>query len=157
MGLMKYYISKVCIVWNLTMKLVNAVKPSERLNFLSQQLDDDFGYITSMFEMSVYYYMDKLCIDYSSGVWEYYKIDNAFFIAPIGDKSYRMVLPSSSNKKDNIAVCNITAGVIVCLFALSHLSNMIKHEKLLDCFDGLVSFAETLESKENISAIVDIE
>lgn len=79
-----------------------------------------FGYNFPMkFEPFIYSLTRNLTADYKGGSWEFYTLSNgAFYMSPQSDKMFTV----SCENGFNGSVTADALGIIVCLYAYSHLS-----------------------------------
>lgn len=94
---------------------------NERIRFLPKHLPLCF----SMFESSVYHWLDRYAKNYHGGYYHFYTLSNGgFFIAP--DQGY--YLDGFQNGFEGGEVCAEACGIIACLYILNGLSFHF-HEK----------------------------
>ena len=64
--------------------------------------------------------MDRLCADYSGGVWSFYTLSNGgAFMAPESDHDEKWTLFNSMNG-NGAELTSEAAGMVACLMAYSH-------------------------------------
>jgi hypothetical protein len=91
------------------------VPADARVDILSRH----FGSKMLMVEHTVFHFMRKFVSEYDGGLWEFYELSNGgFYMAPT---SMPVEFRVQSNEFEGIVSAD-AAGVIVCLFAFSHLS-----------------------------------
>ena len=94
---------------------------NERIQFLPKHLPSCF----SLFESSVYHWLDRHAKDYRGGYYHFYTLSNdGFFIAP--DQSY--YLDGFQNGFEGGEASAEASGLIACLYVLNGLSFHF-HEK----------------------------
>lgn len=80
-------------------------------------------------EPFVFFMADTMCEEYNGGYWEFYALSNGgFYMAPSADKLFRVSCENGFDGK----LSPDALGIVVCLYAFSHLS-----------FGGPSKFAET--------------
>lgn len=93
------------------------VPDGERTHFLM----DLFGSKALIVENSIFTWLDRLCPAYHGGYWEFFRLpDGGGYMAPSGDSHAKLHLEWPMNMFDG-DVSHDAAGIIVCLYALSHL------------------------------------
>ena len=86
-------------------------------------------------EPLVYATADRLSSDYAGGYWEFYALSNgAFYMAPIGDKTFHVTCENSFEGE----LSADALGITVCLYACSHLS-----------FSGMLGFADMCAQQQH--------
>lgn len=98
--------------------ITTSVIPDElRIGFWPQHFGSIPQWIT--LEPQIFRWMDRLCADYSGGVWSFYTLSNGgAFIAPEPDGDKRTLFnPMNGN---GVEMSVEAAGIAVCLMAYSH-------------------------------------
>lgn len=107
-----------------------------------------FGKKGCLFESLVYSWMRTLCPEYKGGFWEFYELSNGgFYMAPAAAQQENYLLHCNGNGF-NEQVSNNGAGIVACLFSLSHM-------KLYDHYEKLLDFADEQPESEEIFAAID--
>lgn len=110
------------------------VPEDERMN----TLPNHFGRHLLTVENAIYAWLRELSGEYRGGYWHFYELSNGgFYMAPDCES---LQLRVDGNGYDG-RVSGDAAGIIACLFALSHLSFQIPSEMLLSHFQQLLDFA----------------
>ena len=101
--------------------------------------------------------MSRLDNEYNGGYWEFYELDNGgFFLAPSEDRDYKLC---SINHNEEV-VSNITAGIVVTLFALNalmvieNISDSMQSQ-LVDKYYALKDFAADCDEAKEIFSLID--
>jgi hypothetical protein len=89
----------------------------ERLAFLPKYLGNAF----TSFEKRLYYFARQLIEGYNGGYWDFYSLSNGGFFCQC-DSDYREPFVLHSPNGSSHQVSDETAGIVVCLIALSDLS-----------------------------------
>ena len=111
------------------------VSDSERMNFMPKH----FGRTLIVAENLIYTYMDKLCEDYSGGMWKFYELSNGgVFLAPDHDEKMHLEWDGNWFSGDLSAEA---AGIVATLFALNHLANHFNSDKFIDMYHQLRDYA----------------
>lgn len=105
-------------------------------------------------EMAVYNFMTQFSpIDYAGAYWEFYQLDaEPLYLAPTSKPRYRMAWDMNGWKGE---VSADAAGIIVSLFALSHLSFQFESEVMSDGFHRLREFAYGHPEARDIFSAID--
>lgn len=70
-------------------------------------------------EPTIYSFAERLSEDYSGGYWEFYTLSNGgFYMTPHADEPFNV---SSDNGYEG-TLSEVAFGIVVCLYAYSHLS-----------------------------------
>lgn len=94
------------------------VPPSKRNNALPQH----FPGIYLQFEQSVFHWMGRLIPAYNGGMWEFYELENGgFYMAPDIAEPQTTAISVDSNYYEGMVSWD-AAGIVACLFAMSHLT-----------------------------------
>lgn len=95
-----------------------SVVPDElRIGFWPQQFGSIPQWIT--LEPQIFAWMDRLCADYSGGVWSFYTLSNggAFMVPEPDGEKWTLFNPMNGNDAE---MSGEAAGIAVCLMAYSH-------------------------------------
>lgn len=94
------------------------IPDEQRLSFWPQYFGIVPQWIT--LEPHIFAWMDRLCADYSGGIWQFYTLSNGgAFIAPESESDEKWVLFNSMNG-NGANMSAEAAGVAVSLIAYSH-------------------------------------
>jgi hypothetical protein len=117
-----------------------------------QTLPRHFGRHMLTVEYAVYAFMRKLANQYSGGHWAFFELSNGgFYMAP--ECATELSICVDGNGFEGTMNAD-AAGIIVCLFALSHLSFQIADESIAQHFHRLRDFAlEHAEASAILTAI----
>lgn len=132
--------------------LATVVQDENRLEFLPRH----FGRHMMTVERFVYSQFANLCSSYRGGYWHYYDLNNGgCYLAPSGE-TYSLV---HERNYFDATVSGDAAGIIVSLFAFSHLSFILEDDpvgyRLADYFHLLRDFASTHPEAELIYRAID--
>jgi Antirestriction protein len=134
---------------NTDASVVASVVPShQRSAFLPSHL----GRHMIIGEALVFGWLDRLCIDYNGGLWDFYTLSNGeFYIAPINEKPFKINVPTNGFSGEMSADA---AGIVASLFALCDLANRAGEDKMINQYHWLRDFAiEHAESRLIMGAI----
>lgn len=126
------------------------VPDSRRLSFLPKT----FGRLMMKVEQEVFSQMAELCADYRGGYWHFFELSNGggFLVLASGDP----VKISVEGNGYAGSVSAEAAGIIVTLFALSHLASRYSDADMLsERFHQLRDFALDHPEREAILAAID--
>ena len=129
------------------------VPDNNRIKFLPKHV----GLFMTRFETSIYNWMSRLDNEYNGGYWEFYELDNGgFFLAPSEDRDYKLC---SINHNEEV-ISNISAGIVVTMFALGSLMFMDNiHDNmqspLVDKYYALKDFAADCDEAKEIFSLID--
>lgn len=126
------------------------VAESERMKCLPRH----FGARMMHFENTVYHFMDKLIESYKGAYWEFYELSNGgFYMAPRIDSPVRVKVESNWYEGE---ISADAAGIIACLFALSHLSFKFRNdERLAEHYHLLLDYAYQHPESSAIASAID--
>lgn len=106
----------------------------------------------SIVEISVYAWLTKLSKDYDGGFWEFYSLSNGgFYMAPVLESELHLKYPSNNFAASMSADA---AGIVACLFALSHISCSTGTDLLAERFHQLREYALDHHEAEKIFALI---
>jgi hypothetical protein len=124
------------------------VLDEERMNTLPSH----FGRHLLTVEDAVYAWLRELSGEYSGGYWHFYELSNGgFYMAP---QCEFLKLRVDGNGYDG-RMSGDAAGIVACLFALSHLSFRIPSDMLSRHFQQLLEFAAAHREASAIFAATD--
>ena len=73
--------------------------------------------LMSVAEASIYGTMEKLCDQYTGGLWEYFELSNGgFYMAPKTDEKFTLSVSGNHFKGEMSADA---AGIVVCIFVMN--------------------------------------
>ena len=88
----------------------------DRINYTANHFGDDFPFRIEPF---IFTMASNLSRDYKGGYWNMYELDNGgFYMAPESDTPFQV--SSMNGYKGTLSADGF--GIVVCLFAYSHLS-----------------------------------
>lgn len=128
--------------------VASAVPSHQRSGFLPAHL----GRHMIIGEALVSGWLDRLCIDYNGGLWDFYTLSNGgFYMAPINEKPFTIDVPTNGFSGEMSADA---AGIVASLFALCDLANRVGEDKMINQYHWLRDFAiEHAESRLIMGAI----
>lgn len=101
-----------------TMLTAMQVADEDRIDFWPQHFGTIPQWIT--LEPHIFAWMDRLCANYSSGIWHFYTLSNGgAFIAPEAENDEQWSLFNSMNGNGTDMSAE-AAGITACLMAYSH-------------------------------------
>jgi hypothetical protein len=117
-----------------------------------QTLPRHFGRYMLDVEYAVYAFMRKLANQYTGGSWAFFELSNGgFYMAPECETTFGISVDGNGFEG---AMSADAAGIIVSLFALSHLSFQIPEESIAQHYHQLRDFAlEHAEARAILAAI----
>ena len=121
----------------------------ERMGFLPRLFGPSLMIIG---ENAVYTFMSRMCADYRGGFWDFFEAGDALYLAPQSPE--RFTLEWDGNGYTGV-VSKDAAGIIVTLFALSHMSMIYRNrDALAQAYDRLLEHASRhLEAADIFRAI----
>lgn len=132
-------------------KIATLVPESRRLDFLPAL----FG-INRLIagETIVYDFMDRLSpLDYDGGFWTFHELDGQpLFLAPTSKPRFRLVWEDNGYQGE---VSAEAAGIVVTLFALSHLSFRFQDDRFSEAYARLYDFAADHPEAAEIFQAID--
>jgi len=123
------------------------VPQSARPDFLPRL----FGRNFMLGERYVYSFMRKLCPSYAGGLWDFYNVPKSGYLAL---QAAGPITLSSENGFSG-EVSRDAAGIIVTLYALSHLAARTYDDLVVDHFHYLRNFAGDHPEAKSILAAID--
>jgi hypothetical protein len=135
---------------NLDIAIVASVVPDhQRSAFLPSQLGRHM--ITG--EALVFGWLDRLCVDYTGGLWDFYSLSNGgFYLAPSQEKPFAIEVPTNGFIGEMSADA---AGIVASLFALCDLANRVGEDKMIDQYHWLRDFAIGHAESRSIMGAID--
>lgn len=124
----------------------------DRLGFLERL----FGRYFIQGEAEVFDWMGRLAQSYTGGFWEFYSLSNGgHFMAP---RMGRVKIEAPNDFEAEVS--EEAAGIIACMYALSHLAFKVSHrggdtDALTEQYIALRAFAADHAERELILAAVD--
>lgn len=128
--------------------IATLVADEDRLAFLPTLFGRYFMHV----ESSVYTWMRELCQDYGGGYWEFVALSNAAgymrpqtgpWVVDVDGNGFRGTLSGDA------------AGIVVTLFALSHLSFRFPDTELGEIYHRLLGYAKQHPDAGKILATID--
>lgn len=128
------------------------VPDNERMSFLPRVFGPDALSMVQN-EARVYQWMEHLSPDYRGGYWEFYDLSNGgFFLAPAGDKRYRVQVKGNYFDGEMSAQA---AGIVATLFTLGQVAAQTEDEHYIDAYHDLLEYASEHPERELILAAID--
>lgn len=128
--------------------LATLVGQHDRLQFLPTLFGRYFMHV----ESAVYTWMRELCGDYEGGYWEFIALSNAAgYLRPAGGP---WVLDVDGNGFRG-TLDNDAAGIVVTLFALSHLAFRFPDTELGEIYHRVLGYAKQHPDAGKILAAID--
>lgn len=129
------------------------VPDEQRLDFWPLYFSSIPQWIT--LEPHVFACMDRLCTDYSGGIWQFYALSNdGAFMAPDTDSEDKWHLFNSVNGND-AEMSAEAAGIAVCLLTYSHHACRTMCNTMTAHYDRLRDYALQHAESRAILAIID--
>lgn len=128
------------------------VPDEERLRFWPQLFGSIPQWIT--LEPCIFAWMDRLCADYSGGVWAFYTLSNggAFMAPEESDGPWSMFNTLNGNGAEMSAEA---AGIAVCLMAYSHHACRAECDAMTEHYYRLCGYALNHPECNAIMHIID--
>lgn len=125
------------------------ISEEDRLDFLPKYLGDHFF----KFETLVYSFMDKFCIGYTGGYWNFYGLSNGgMFMSYATDEECRIV--NAMNYFEDTLSAE-AASIALNIFALNALICQTRDEKIFDLYEALRDFAAEHPEGAKIYRFID--
>lgn len=120
--------------------ITSSVVPDElRIGFWPQHFGSIPQWIT--LEPRIFAWMDRLCIDYHGGVWNFSMLSNGgAFIAPESESDEKWALFNSMNG-NGAELTGEAAGIVTCLVAYSHHACRTESDAMTEHYYRLRDFA----------------
>ncbi|WP_404273463.1 antirestriction protein [Yersinia similis] len=139
---------------NTPVTLTASVVPDEqRLRFWPQY----FGAIPQwiLLEPRIFAWLDRLCTDYSGGIWQFYTLSNGgAFMAPEDDDGEKWALFNSMNG-NGAELSAQAAGIAACLMAYSHHACRTECDAMTEHYYRLRDYALQHAECRAIMSIID--
>ncbi|WP_337049190.1 antirestriction protein [Serratia fonticola] len=104
-------------------------------------------------EPRVFGWLDRLCVDYHGGLWDFYMLSNGgAFLMPDIDKEYVLFNALNGN---GATVGQEAAGITACLMAYSHHACRTESEAMTDHFYRLREYALHHPESRAIFVLID--
>lgn len=129
------------------------VTDENRIGFWPQHFGSIPQWIT--LEPHIFACMDRLCADYSGGVWNFYTLSNGgAFMAPEDDDGEKWVLFNSMNG-NGAELSAQAAGITACLLEYSHHACRTECDAMTDHYYRLRDYALAHPESRAIMSIID--
>lgn len=130
--------------------ITESIVPEEaRLNTLPTL----FGRHFLRVEQSIFQWMERLCPEYTGGYWHFYTLSNGGFFMAL-DTDSRVCIQVEGNGFHR-AMSPMAAGVVVCLFAYSHLCFTTRSDEIASHYSALRDYAAQHTEAAKIFAAID--
>lgn len=130
-----------------------SVPDSLRLHFWPQYFGRIPQWIT--LEPRIFGWMDRLCTDYSGGIWTFYTLTNGgAFMAPERDDAEKWTLFNNMNG-NGAEMSTEAAGIAVCLLAYSHHACRTECDAMTELYYRLRDYALCHPECSAIMHIID--
>lgn len=129
------------------------VTDENRIGFWPQHFGSIPQWITT--EPYIFARMDRLCADYSGGVWNFYTLSNGgAFMAPEaeGDETWSLFNDMNGN---SAAMSAEAAGIAVCLMTYSHHACRTESDAMTEHYYRLRDYALSHAECNTIMHIID--
>ncbi|EMU5531736.1 TPA: antirestriction protein [Klebsiella pneumoniae] len=129
------------------------VQDEQRIDFWPQHFGSIPQWIT--LEPHIFAWMDRLCADYSGGVWNFYTLSNGgAFMAPKseGDETWSLFNDMNGN---SAAMSAEAAGITVCLMTYSHHACRTESDAMTEHYYRLRDYALRHAECNAIMHIID--
>ncbi|WP_114141525.1 antirestriction protein [Klebsiella pneumoniae] len=129
------------------------VQDEQRIGFWPQHFGSIPQWIT--LEPHIFAWMDRLCADYSGGVWNFYTLSNGgAFMAPKseGDETWSLFNDMNGN---SAAMSAEAAGITVCLMTYSHHACRTESDAMTEHYYRLRDYALSHAECNAIMHIID--
>lgn len=139
------------------MSTIHLVAEEDRLKVLPKY----FGVQMTRFESYAFHFGGELIPEYDGGYWDFFETsDGAFIMAPIMQSGLGKLVHMESPNGYSCDVPYVIAGIIVTIFALSHLAITMYHENepnehVVKMCDKLKYFADESEYGRQIFGMID--
>lgn len=129
------------------------VADEQRICFWPQH----FGAIPqwAMLEPRIFAWLDRLCSDYSGGIWQFYTLSNGgAFMAPEDDDGEKWALFNSMNG-NGAELSAQAAGIAACLLEFSHRACRTECDAMTEHYYRLRDYALAHAECRAIMSIID--
>jgi len=117
--------------------VASEVADEQRADFWPQH----FGTIPQwiLLEPCIFAWLDRMCADYSGGIWNLYTLSNGgAFIAPDDETLWSLFNPLNGNSAE---MSSEAAGITVCLLAYSHHACRTENDAMTEHYYRLRDYA----------------
>ncbi len=129
---------------------IRLVPDIERMGFLPRLFGPSLM-ITG--ENVVYTFMARMCADYRGGFWDFIEAGDALYMAPQSPERFALLWDGNGYQG---VVSKDCAGIIVTLFALSHMSMIYRNrDGLAEAYDRLLEHASRHPEAVEIFRAID--
>lgn len=134
--------------------ITSSVVPDElRIGFWPQHFGSIPQWIT--LEPRIFAWMDRLCIDYHVGVWNFSMLSNGgAFIAPESESDEKWALFNSMNG-NGAELTSEAAGIVACLMTYSHHACRTECDAMTEHYYRLRDFALNHPECNSIMHLID--
>ncbi|EMW6553347.1 antirestriction protein [Citrobacter werkmanii] len=134
--------------------ITSSVVPDElRIGFWPQHFGSIPQWIT--LEPRIFAWMDRLCIDYHGGVWNFSMLSNGgAFIAPESESDEKWALFNSMNG-NGAELTSEAAGIVACLMTYSHHACRTECDAMTEHYYRLRDFALNHPECNSIMHLID--
>lgn len=132
---------------------ITLVADKQRLRFWPQH----FGAIPQwiLLEPRIFAWLDRLCTDYSGGIWQFYTLSNGgAFMAPEDDDGEKWTLFNSMNG-NGAELSAQAAGIAACLMTYSHHACRTECDAMTEHYYRLRDYALAHGESRAIMSIID--
>jgi hypothetical protein len=132
---------------------ISLVADEQRLRFWPQH----FGAIPQwvLLEPRIFAWLDRLCTDYSGGIWQFYTLSNGgAFMAPEDDDGEKWTLFNSMNG-NGAELSAQAAGIAACLMTYSHHACRTECDAMTEHYYRLRDYALAHAESRAIMSIID--
>ena len=129
------------------------IPDEQRINFWPQHFSSIPQWIT--LEPRIFAWMDRLCDEYSGGIWSFYTLSNGgAFMAPDADSDDKWYLFNGMNG-NGAEMSSEAAGVAVCLIEYSHHACRTECDAMTEHYYRLRDYALQHPESSSILRIID--
>ncbi|MDH1610869.1 antirestriction protein [Klebsiella aerogenes] len=131
-----------------------SVVPDElRIGFWPQHFGSIPQWIT--LEPQIFAWMDRLCIDYHGGIWNFSTLSNGgAFMAPESEQDVKWTL-FNSMKGNGAELTSEAAGIVACLMAYSHHACRTECDTMTEHYYRLRDYALNHPECSDIMHLID--
>ncbi|MCE0801166.1 antirestriction protein [Buttiauxella sp. S04-F03] len=106
-----------------------------------------------LLEPRIFAWLDRMCADYSGGIWNFYTLSNGgAFMAPDDETLWSLCNPLNGNSAE---MSSEAAGITVCLLAYSHHACRTENDAMTEHYYRLRDYALHHPECAAIMRIVD--
>lgn len=134
--------------------IIASVVPDElRIGFWPQHFGSIPQWIT--LEPQIFAWMDRLCIDYHGGIWNFSTLSNGgAFMAPESEQDEKWTLFNSMNG-NGAELTSEAAGIVACLMAYSHHACRTECDTMTEHYYRLRDYALNYPECSDIMHLID--